>query len=515
MDIVARPVSHKLHPVTGGVIVQVVVLVQLILASGQGGYLYQEAEAKGSYLYNLYTPEGGDFESDISLGETQGIITDGKVTAIIPCDIDLWYVQEEEHALEICAGPGEEILADVVVAQGSQHQLLHLPVSIAVASGLIREDLKAETTQVDLLSGQAVVTGIITGGVYYAAPNGTERFVPVSKDFTFVLTDPAIQPGMCLRSDYQLETGRGGKVIKIFLSLDWLIIEKRVISLPLDGRIGGRLRVNKFLGEEQVLAQFKERFALGEEFRKIRDYRLAWLDTEVKSRGEFLLVSSRMELELAGVTPLEEVKEKLFTHRLEKISTFPDLPKRAQFCGFPQTQYLRVELLPRNQLGVLGQVKFSIIAYLRETLELPAYTLLPVYEEREEELEAVYRVNLALPRGFTKLTRVEVKPQDLWAGAVGGSAQVHGDLVIEATVENKHGQTRQLSEPLPFWHFGRQEAVDLVWAGPARVSILEEQVVKEASWKGMINKWFLRLAIKVAFTAKTLRWKDPNQQGLT
>ena len=504
--------SHVIHPVGGGIIVQVVVLAQLVISCGESGYLYQEVEAKEGFLYNMYTPPDGQWECRCLVKKPQGIPAGNKLTVIVPCQVDLWCIEEVPYCMELFTDLTSSsclVLADILLASGIERQCLHIPVSLAVAAGFLRADLSATTVEAIIFNGEAVISGEIAGGIYYAAPNGTERFVPIEKGFTCLVSHPNIEPGINMRTSYYWEVVLSRNVLKIFLALDWLIIAKRTISIPKRALVHSPLRIDLLVEENQTLVEFKESFAIGEELRKIRNYQLTWQNVQVNSKQDYLLLTAELVLWVTGVTPFDEVKELVFTAPVQKIITCNELPLETKYYLVPETEYLRVEILPRNYLSVLGQAVFRIKAVCRETWEPIPPVFEPIYTENEATSETEYRLDLVLPQGFTKIVKVAVTPEITGAGVVGVNGEIQGSLWVQAWVRNKQGLIQQIATPLSFWHFPSGGGVGLVSSQPVRASILEQRVGKKGKRKGIWNRWYLRLTIQVIFTVRIRNWK-PN-----
>ena len=500
--------SHIIHPVGGGIIVQIIVLVQLVVSCGGCGYIYQEGEAKEGFFYSIYSPAESQWESRCLVKKPQEVLAGNKLIVIVPCHVDLWCTEEEPY----CHHPDPEatpdnglVLADILLASGAERQCLHIPVSLAVAAGFLRADISATTVETTIFNGETIISGQIAGGIYYAAPNGTERYVSIEKDFTYLISHPNIEPGVNVQTNYCWEVIVSRSVLRIFLVLDWLISAKKTISIP-KGVVYSPLRIDRLIEETQTLVEFKETFAIGEEFRKIRDYQLTWQRVQVIIKQDFLLLTAEMILWVTGVTPFDEVKELVFTAPVQKVISSNGLPPETDYYLIPKTDYLRLEILPRNYLSVLGQVSFEVKAIYRETWEPAPPVFGPIYTEDEVTTAAEYRLDLALPRGFTKIVKVVVTPGITEAGING---EIQGSLWVQAWVCNKKGLTEQVATSLSFWHFPPGADVELVSGHPAQASILEQGVGKKRKRKGMRNRWYLQLTIQVIFVFKIRNWK-PN-----
>ncbi|MBO8125744.1 MAG: hypothetical protein H0Z38_00740 [Firmicutes bacterium] len=510
VQLVAEPARACAHVVDRGVVVQVYQEVKLVLTSGKTGYLSRESTAQGSFFYPMYTPEGREVEIQCETGELESFPEAGKLTVLVPCRIRLWYTQKEIKSLTLPPAESRDedlVVADLLLAQGTEHRLFHQVLSIAVAEGITRYDLEVKPGETIILPGRAVLGGEISGGLYYAAPNGTERFLPVKKEFSIVISDSSILPGASVESTYHLEPQRAGRVLKVFLTLDWLVIQKEAISLPIEELTGEDLRVDRLLEKQESVVQFKTAFALGEEIRKIRDYQVIWKEVESQQQGGYVLVKGVLEFQAAGVTPLGEVKEFCFTYQVEQVFRLKAKDENLRLYPDVETQYLRMELLPRNYLGLLGQVKMGLTVAKRETLKVPAVSLVPGCQEIAEVSQGVYSADLALPRGFSKLVEVKVSPVITWAGVSGGSAQVQGELQVKALVETSKGQS-VVSTSVPFWHFPALEgAAQVVSTQGPQAEVVSQELVREPGWKGVFDHWHLHLTIRVTFSTRTLRPK--------
>ena len=509
----AELIQCQAHAVDDGVIVQIAACVKQIIATRDSCYSCHEAVAAEGFYYSLDAPKGGHYELECDLGEPEVFVQEEKTVVVVPCKINLWYIVPELCPLNTTgkAGSDEPVLVDLVFAAGQERGLQHFPLSLAAASGFLRADLEVSTTDIEVLEGQALISGVLQGGLYYAAPNQTERWIPLAKEFTFLIVSPGILPSMQALVSYQLESRLSGEMLKVFITLDWLIIRKEAICLPKKGLYGPPIRVNRVVAEKQVPIQFKERFCLGEEIRKIRDYHMAWRQVKANRQNEFVLVQANLTLQVAGVTPVQELKEFSFVKALETIVPFSPLPPEVKLTAIPETQYLRVELLPRNNIGLLGQATFLITATRRETVELPPYYWESEYSESEAETEVFYDLKLALPRGSCEVEEVMVEPAKIATGLSGKSAEVHGILQIKAVVRTANGQTVQISESLPFWHFGEEKSDQVILGQPPKVSIASQQLIKKSGWKGLVSKWFLLVTIRVVFITRTIHRKKSGQ----
>lgn len=506
----AELVESQAHAVEDGVIVQVTAGVKQIIATRDSCYRCEETVAAAGFYYSLAVPKGGHYELECDLGDPEVFIQEEKTVVVIPCRINLWYLVPELYPLAETgeAGSDEPVLVDLVFASGQERGLQHFPLSLAAASGFLRADLEVRTTDSEVLEGQALVSGVLQGGLYYAAPNATERWVPLAKDFTFLIVSPGILPSMQVLASYRLESRLSGEMLKVFITLDWLIVRKETICLPQKGLCGPPIRVDRVVAEKQVPVQFKECFSLGEEIRKIRDYHLVWRQVKAERQNEFVLMQASFALQVAGVTPVQELKEFSFATALEEIVPFGSLPPSVKFTALPETQYVRVELLPRNNIGLLGQATLRLTATRRETVILPPCQWECDSSESEAATEVFYDFKLPLPKGSLEVEQVTVEPAGITAGLPGQAAEIHGVLELTAVVRTANGRRERITASLPFWHFSGEQGM---LSRPPEVSVAAQRLIRESGWKGLVNKWFLLVTVRMVFRTNTVRRQTPGQ----